>query len=138
MLVFSTNKELVLSQWDAKYSMVISKSLLTKCFRLIDRHGIVAHESTLYKSTPLAISLGYFGNVIGNCKTHKEHKGMGLYGAVVTYISVNYCLQNPILFVDDSNIASIKGHQKIGFAITGQFKIKKKYFAGLYYSIEKY
>jgi hypothetical protein len=138
MLVFSTNKELKLSSWDKEYSMVISNRLLTKCFRLIDSKGIVAHESTLYKFTPLAISSGYFGKVIGNCKTHKEHKGKGIYGAVVTYIVVNYCLQNPILFVEDSNIASIKGLQNIGFVPIGRFKIKKKYFSGLFYSVETY
>jgi hypothetical protein len=138
MLVFSTNKNLSLLSWDSDYSMVISKRSLTKCFRLIDSKGIIAHESTLYRFTPLAISLGYFGNVIGNCKTHKEHKGKGLYGAVVTYITVNYCLRNPILFVDDNNIASIKGLQKIGFEAMGRFKIKKKYFPGIFYSVEKY
>jgi hypothetical protein len=137
MLVFSTNKDLRFSSWDTEYSMVISKRSLTKCFRLVDSKGIIAHESTLYMFTPLAISLGYYCKVIGNCKTHKEHKGKGLYGAVVTYIVVNYCLQNPILFVDDSNIASIKGLQKIGFDAIGRFKIKKKYFSGLFYSVEK-
>jgi hypothetical protein len=138
MLVFSTNKELKLSNWDKEYSMVISNRLLTNCFRLIDSKGIIAHESTLYKFTPLAISSGYFGKVIGNCKTHKEHKGKGLYGAVVTYITVNYCLKNPILFVDDNNIASKKGLQKIGFEAIGRFKIKNKYLSGLFYSVEKY
>jgi hypothetical protein len=138
MLVFSTNKDLRLSSWDTEYSMVISKRSLTKCFRLVDSKGIIAHESTLYMFTPLAINLGYYCKVIGNCKTHKEHKGKGLYGAVVTYIVVNYCLQNPILFVEDSNIASIKGLQKIGFDAIGRFEIKKKYFSGLFYSVEKY
>lgn len=138
MLVFSTNKVLFLTGWSGEYKLITKKNLLRIYFQLIDKKGIVAHESTLYRFTPLAISMGHFSKVIGNCKTHKAHQGKGLYGCVVSHIVINHCNKKPILFVDDNNTASIKGLEKIGFEKVDRFRIKNKYLSGLFYTIERY
>lgn len=105
---------------------------------MLHKSRILAHESTLYRITPLALYLGHFGKVIGNCRTQENHRGKGLYGCMISYIVRNHCDKAPVLFVDDNNVSSIRGLQKIGFSITDRFRIVKKGFLGLYYSNEKY
>lgn len=137
MLVFSTNQGVKYSNWGAEYQLLVTNKILSQRFKLLHTSGVIAHESTLYRFTPLGLSLGHYDKVIGNCRTHEKHRGKGLYGCMISYIVKNHCVNTPILFVEDNNLSSIKGLQKIGFSVTDRIKILKRGFLGLYYSIEK-
>ena len=52
---------------------------------------------------------------IGPCWTDKNHRGKGIYPAVVSKICADYSQKDVYIFTDDDNISSQKGIEKVGF-----------------------
>jgi RimJ/RimL family protein N-acetyltransferase len=140
MLVFSTNSKKTLKEpeWDNSYSLKIEHKFLRKRFMLLDSDSQIAHESTLYFFTPLGLSIGHFGYVIGHCMTDNKYKGKGLYGKMISHLVSKYYKMSILLFVEDENIASIRGLEKAGLVVVKRFTIKRKYLNGLWYKVKQY
>lgn len=52
---------------------------------------------------------------IGPCWTHENHRGKGIYPAVLSKICTDYTQKNIYIFTKKENRASQKGIEKVGF-----------------------
>ncbi|MFM9951253.1 MAG: hypothetical protein ACKV1O_25185 [Saprospiraceae bacterium] len=97
----------------------------------------VAHVSWLFKKKLLAWQLGLKDQyVIGNCITDEKYRGSGLYGLTVLNIIQSYPNQTFVLFIEPSNASSIKGVQKIGLTLIGDYVVYRLF--GVAYKIKKH
>lgn len=96
-----------------------------KVYLLMDGQGKEVHRSVLFKTNLLAMQLGLFKyKVIGDCWTSEDYRGYGLYGRMIRYITQDNKGQF-VLFVEQNNIASIKGLIKVGIPIWKTVRISR-------------
>jgi RimJ/RimL family protein N-acetyltransferase len=66
---------------------------------------------------------------LGNCFTHEEFRGLGIYSFVIIKVVENHLNINNLneiyMLIDEKNVSSKKGAEKAGFQRLGQMKTKR-------------
>lgn len=120
----------------SNHSLINSQLKNNTCY-YVEVNNELAHFSWLFKNNLLAKQLklsNYW--TIGNCETYEKYRGNRLYGIVVSKIISDHPNQKFVLFIEPSNISSIKGVIKIGLKCIGTYKVKR--FLGISLSIKKF
>lgn len=116
--------------------ILINAQLKNNTCYYVEVNNELAHFSWLFKNNLLAKQLklsNYW--TIGNCETYEKYRGNGLYGIVVSKMISDYPDQKFVLFIEPSNISSIKGVIKIGLKCIGTYKVTR--FLGISLRIKK-
>lgn len=107
------------------------------CYAVID-NSMVIHQSWIFMNNLLASHLGMTNyHVIGNCITHENFRGRGIYPAVLRKIMIE-SERDLILFVDSKNKSSIQGIKKAGFNRSFNFKVIRIFGICIYKSMKWY
>lgn len=95
-----------------------------KIYFAIDENDKILHSAYIIPSNWKYAFLGKHGANIGPCNTIEEARGKGLYPYMVKHIVKDNPDLKCYLMIKDTNISSIKGAQKAGFALTTR-KVKQ-------------
>lgn len=101
----------------------IDKRKFHKVYVVYDDNKII-HMSYVFKNNLLSRQLGfknYF--TIGDCVTLPEYRGKGIYPNVLKKIVADFSTENLVMFVNKTNLSSIKGIEKGGFKLAFHFKM---------------
>ena len=87
----------------------------------IEKEGCTIHESTVYKRLHFLGIIDKHGPTIGNCFTHNDYRGHGIYPAMLNLITNKLLVEEQVpevfVIVDVHNTPSIKGIEKAGFTL---------------------
>lgn len=108
------------------FKLKIKYKGLKTYYCLYSKNNVLVHKSVVFRFNLLSIQLGLFlYNVIGECWTNDEYRGLGLYGKMIQYIIRKNSKKKYVLFVEKKNGSSIKGLQKIGLPIIKTVEISR-------------
>jgi hypothetical protein len=103
--------------------LVVKSNFFKKEFLLFNSNVELIHKSVYYRFNLLSLQLFLFTyGVIGNCWTHSNFRGKGIYGKMIDYI-LNDVKRSCILFVDKDNLSSINGIKRINGEEIYHYKI---------------
>lgn len=94
----------------------------------IEEEGKIIHKSKIFKTSFLLRNFGYRQPyiAIGDCFTHSDFRGRGIYPKVIREAISYYKSTHSIyMLVGKDNIASIKGIEKAGLTKLGNIKCLK-------------
>ena len=95
-----------------------------KIYLIRDEKGEVIHSSYVIPKCMKFPFMGEQDIEIGPCATRPDYRGVGLYPYVLAEIIKNESQKHGKVFmiVDDKNVASIRGIEKVSFFVVAQIK----------------
>jgi hypothetical protein len=106
------------------------------CYAVFDNDKII-HESWIFYHKLITTQLSFKNALtIGDCYTHNEYKGQGIYTCILKKILFDFKDQALVIYTTPDNIISVKGILKAGFIKSFSFKLTR--FLGLRIKLNKY
>ena len=132
MYVYHRDTPYVVDLPEPKYAYHIEHKKKGQTTYRIKKDGCTIHESTVYKRLHFLGIIDKQGPTIGNCFTHDDYRGQGIYPAMLNLITNKLLVEEQIpevfVIVDVHNIPSIKGIEKAGFTLYATVKTKRFLF----------
>lgn len=79
----------------------------------------IVHTSHLLTKNPKFAFMGKRDLEIGPCWTHGEHRGRGIYPAILSRIRKDHSAKRLWIFCGEDNLASRSGIERAGFSFAG-------------------
>lgn len=132
MYVYHRDTPYVVDLPELEYAYHIEHKKKGQITYRIEKEGCTIHESTVYKRLHFLGIIDKQGPTIGNCFTHNDYRGHGIYPAMLNLITNKLLVEEHVpevfVIVDVHNTPSIKGIEKAGFTLYATVKTKRFLF----------
>ena len=132
MHVYQRDTPNVVDLPELEYAYHVEHNIKNQTTYRIEKDGCTIHESTVYNRLHFLGIIDKQGPTIGNCFTHNDYRGHGIYPAMLNLITNKLLVEEKVLevfvIVDVHNTPSIKGIEKAGFTLYATVKTKRFLF----------
>ncbi|MCZ8144091.1 GNAT family N-acetyltransferase [Flavobacterium sp.] len=132
MHVYQRDTQNVVDLPELEYAYHVEHNIKNQTTYRIEKDGCTIHESTVYNRLHFLGIIDKQGPTIGNCFTHNDYRGHGIYPAMLNLITNKLLVEEKVpevfVIVDVHNTPSIKGIEKAGFTLYATVKTKRFLF----------